>query len=294
MDDSDRPEQDSLAPEPDFGRPEATDADSYLFPRQPKEVNRLDLQHFALREALGANYLAPVHRPRAILDAGTGTGRWAFDLCQLFPHALVAGLDTGSAPKEETPPGFRFLRADIAEGLPFAGASFDFVHQRLLRAGIPLDAWPRVVEDLVRVTRPGGVVELVEIRNGVRPSGPATRRLFALLLQVGEAFHLDLEGPPALALDKLLNQAGVKPVRSRYLDVPAGEWGGRKGSFMASNMRAMFTGLSPVFEARCQVPAAQTVELVRTMLEEIERFRSQCTVAFFWGRKPALEAPGPG
>jgi hypothetical protein len=32
----------------------------YMLSRRASEVNQLDLQHYALREALGANYVAPV------------------------------------------------------------------------------------------------------------------------------------------------------------------------------------------------------------------------------------------
>ena len=45
-------------------RERSTGGDAYLFPRHPSEVDRLDVQHYALREALGANYLAPVGRRR--------------------------------------------------------------------------------------------------------------------------------------------------------------------------------------------------------------------------------------
>jgi hypothetical protein len=55
---------------------------SYIFPRHAAEVDRLDLQHFALREALGGDYLAP-----------SGTGRWAAELSMDFPEALVVALD---------------------------------------------------------------------------------------------------------------------------------------------------------------------------------------------------------
>lgn len=278
---------------PDGDEVPTSSGDSYLFPREPHEVNRLDLQHYALREALGANFLAPVHRPQAVLDAGTGTGRWALDLGQLFPHALIVGLDSAVRPDEGRPGGLAFVQGNIVDGLPFPDASFDFVHQRLLRAGLPLRAWPAAVAELVRVTRPGGLVELVEVRNGVRPSGPATRRLFSLLLRMCEAMELDVEGPPGLALDRFLGDAGIHPVRSRYVDVPTGEWGGRMGSFMASNVRHMFSGLAPVFEDRFQVPAAETLRLVREMLQEFERFRSQSTFAYLWGRKPP-KAPRPG
>ncbi|MFZ0217511.1 MAG: class I SAM-dependent methyltransferase [Candidatus Dormiibacterota bacterium] len=136
--------------------------DSYMLPRNPSEVSRLDLQHYALRETLGANFLAPVSHPGRILDAGTGTGQWAFELCETFPEATAVGLDVAATSKSPAPETYRFVRGNLLAGLPFEDACFGFVHQRLLRAGIPAQAWPAVVQDLARVTSPGGWVELVE------------------------------------------------------------------------------------------------------------------------------------
>ncbi len=49
----------------------------YVLPRDLEEMNRLDFQHYVLRQAFKGNFLAPVENPVAILDVGTGTGRWA-------------------------------------------------------------------------------------------------------------------------------------------------------------------------------------------------------------------------
>ncbi|MBJ7612591.1 MAG: hypothetical protein DLM67_27150 [Candidatus Nephthysia bennettiae] len=109
---------------------------SYIFPRHPAEIDRLDLQHFAMREVLGGNYLAPISAPARILDVGSGTGRWAAEISMDFPEALVVALDLQSS--QPIPlPNYRFLRGNVLDGLPFVGNSFNFVHQRLLGPGLP-------------------------------------------------------------------------------------------------------------------------------------------------------------
>src|SRR5215467_3249923 len=105
--------------------------DRYLFPRHPTEIDRLDIQHYALRRALGADYLAPISRVDRVLDVGAGNGRWGYDLCAEFPRAMVVGVDLVSG-KPGPPAGYRFVRANLLHGLPFAEDAFDFVHQRLL------------------------------------------------------------------------------------------------------------------------------------------------------------------
>src|SRR5262245_61759287 len=132
----------------------------YVLPRHPAEIDRLDVQHYALRQALEADFLAPVQGPERILDVGAGTGQWAFDQCARFPEALVTGFDLEPS-KPEAPPNYRLVRGNLLQGLPFASGSFDFVHQRLLMLAVPLRLWPGVVDELVRVLQPGGWLELV-------------------------------------------------------------------------------------------------------------------------------------
>lgn len=257
----------------------------YLFPRHPREVNRLDLQHYAFREALGANYLAPIDSPERILDVGTGTGRWCLDMIADFPQATAVGLDL-VAEKPVQDHRYGPVRGDVTAGLPFRDESFDFVHQRLLRSGIHVAAWPDAIADLVRVTRRGGWVELFEIGDEQMREGPATAELFGGLLGLATARGLDTDGSVVFALDRLLTEAGLEEVTARRFELPIGEWGGRPGSFLASDMRAMFTRLAPFFEARLAVPQEQTLERIRTSLSECEELHSAAVFLGAWGRRP--------
>src|SRR5579883_2951423 len=158
----------------------------YALPRDLEEMNRLDFQHFLLRQAFKGNYAAPIGNPGSILDVGAGTGRWAREMALLFPQAQVVGIDvnvppvdeaaSGGAASEPLPPNYRFVAGNVLEGLPFPDASFDFVHMRLLVAGIPHDRWPGVIKELARVTQPGGWVESVESPS-LQRGGPATERI---------------------------------------------------------------------------------------------------------------------
>src|SRR5690242_21232433 len=80
---------------------------AYMLPRHETEIDRLDVQHYALRAALRGNHAAPLGRPAAILDVGSGTGQWAYDLCLEFPDALVVGLDLVPGKVGHRPPNYR-------------------------------------------------------------------------------------------------------------------------------------------------------------------------------------------
>ena len=227
---------------------------SYVLPRHPTEVDRLDVQHYALREALDANYLAPVRSPTVVLDAGTGTGQWAYEVCREFPEATVIGLDLVPG-KAGSPPNYRGVRGNLLQGLPLRDDLIDFVHQRFLFSGVPVKSWPDVVTDLVRVARPGGWVELVEGATELQPTSPATERLAELFRTLNTSMGLDSTGVVFKSLDGYLKGAGMSEVERHTVALPVGEWGGRIGSMMASDFRALFTRLAPVFQVKFGVSA---------------------------------------
>lgn len=157
----------------------------YALPKDPREVQRQDFQHFIIRNSLLSNYLAPLSQPRSILDVGCGTGRWAMEMAAEFPQASVVGIDLvrpESATSlghglEQQPHNVTFIEGDILEGLPFAPASFDFVYMRFLFMAIPAKRWAAVLDDLIRVTRPGGWIESVETWMTVSDTHPALRAI---------------------------------------------------------------------------------------------------------------------
>ncbi len=258
---------------------------SYLFPRHPGEADRLDLQHHALREALGRNYLAPISSPGRVLDVGTGTGRWGFEVCWEHPEALVVGLDLVPG-RAEHPSGYRHVRGNVLQGLPFREESFDLVHQRYLVSGIPLAEWPRVVAELVRVTRPGGWVELGEPTIRLHRIGTVTDRLQRMFLELAGSLGLDTGDAVYGALDRYLREAGLEEVTRRELELPVGEWGGRVGSFLASDIRAVSTRICEVLQAKGVLPGEEAADLIRRSTREFEEERTVWPVAVAYGRRP--------
>lgn len=148
--------------------------DDYPMSKDEIERQRLDLQHRLLREGLGRNHFAPVRRPRAILNVGSGSGIWCREMARLFPFARVLGLDITEVyeayarahlPEKDQPTNYHFLRADALLGFPFQGDSsdaFDLVHSRFLAVWVHQQRWPWMVAEMARVSRPGGWVESVE------------------------------------------------------------------------------------------------------------------------------------
>jgi len=259
--------------------------DAYVLPRDPGQVERLDVQHVAIREAMKGNHLAPIIGPGRILDVGCGTGQWAYEICAEFPDSMVVGLDLTPS-KPSPPPNYRYVEGNLLQGLPFAGGQFDFVHQRLLISGIPLRDWPGEVAELVRVTRRGGWIELFEAFPGVSPEGPATRRLWDVFRQLGRAVGHDTFGHVFRSLDRYLAEAGAVGLVSHTVVLPIGEWGGRVGAWMARDVRSLFGGLVEVFQT-AGLTETECRELIDAMFGEFEELHASIRNRVVVGCRPA-------
>jgi len=244
----------------------------YVLPKDTAEISRLDFQHFLLRQSFQGNYLAPIGQPRSILDVGTGTGRWCHEMAQAFPAAQVIGCDLveQATNKQEAPPNYQFVEADVFKPLPFPGERFDFVHQRLLFLAIPAHLWANELRELVHVTRLGGWIELVESEIVVHNGGPATNRMGHWIIEVSRKRGIDASQIPNLG--NYLSQAGLENISTTSVSVPIGHWGGRVGSMMAANVNAAYQAMKPLITSQLGVaPEAyeQTIELQQQEWEEL-------------------------
>ncbi len=220
----------------------------YALPKDQGEQDRLDFQHYGLRLLLGGDYAAPIPpTTRHILDVGTGTGRWAYEMAHQFSAAYIMGVDL-EAPRNSPhaqPLNYRFVQADVLQGLPFSANYFDFVHLRLLGVAIPAARWPSVLRELVRVTCPGGWIEWLEISTVYDRPGPATQQLLHWWEEIEECtgFRLSL----LEHLGGLLTQAGVQEIHTRTIEAPLGKWGARAGELLSTDLHATFGSLKPFY-----------------------------------------------
>ena len=251
----------------------------YIVPWDIEEHNRLDFQHFMLRYALRGNYAAPIGTPHSILDVGSGTGRWAIEMANHFPRAKVIGLDINAPPVDllaekgidTRPANYQFVAGNLLEGLPFADASFDYVHMRALVTAIPHDRWPLVIGELARVTRPGGWVESLEV-TFLQGGGPAVNQLMtwldATLSRRGVVF---LDGG---AVGTVMQSVGLTNVTVRSEAMPCGDSGGRVGKMLATDWISVLKGLGGMTVAQGVTSAEafdQTIEAAQRELAEPQR-----------------------
>lgn len=109
--------------------------------------------------------------PAAVLDIATGSGNWilqaaaqweettrfvGFDLVGIQPALSITG------PLASSNNRIQWVQGNALEKLPFNTGSFDFVRMCKIALGIPETKWHQLLEEAVRVLKPGGSLEIIE------------------------------------------------------------------------------------------------------------------------------------
>ncbi|KAF7374822.1 Methyltransf-25 domain-containing protein [Mycena sanguinolenta] len=126
--------------------------------------------------------------PQFVLDLGCGSGYWAMEAAKQWPNAQIVGFDlkaiqpellaldasymrsledAGFAPEplpiaNDIANRVQWVHGNFLDGLPFHSDYFDFIHISGIGLGVPEDEWQFVLEEVSRVMRPDGVLEMIE------------------------------------------------------------------------------------------------------------------------------------
>jgi tRNA G46 methylase TrmB len=66
----------------------------------------------------------------AIVDVGTGSGRWVVEVADDYPTAHVVGIDLSPIQPTDVPSNAEFILMDLSQGLDFETGSTDLVQSR--------------------------------------------------------------------------------------------------------------------------------------------------------------------
>lgn len=90
--------------------------------------------------------------------------------------STVIGVDIAPMFPKNSLPNTAFLKCNVLDGLPFPDCTFDFVRQAYLIICIDWQKWKeRALKELIRVTKPGGYIEIVDLDAEIVQPGPIGR-----------------------------------------------------------------------------------------------------------------------
>jgi ubiquinone/menaquinone biosynthesis C-methylase UbiE len=198
------------------------------------ELNRLVVQDRMFTTVMGG-VLPEQEDPsqfRRVLDIGCGPGGWLLETAQQYPQIQkLYGIDISStmiryarelAEKQSMPTGpkerVEFLTMDALMVLEFPEDFFDLVNLRFGVSFMRQWDWPKMFDEMHRVTRTGGVIRLVELEIGSHSDSEALTRFAELVRRaLYRAGHLFAESATGLIdmLPSLLVRNGFTRLETR-------------------------------------------------------------------------------
>ncbi|CAJ0844757.1 2316_t:CDS:2 [Entrophospora sp. SA101] len=102
----------------------------------------------------------------------------SLDMAHTFLNCEFIGIDISPIyPSEIKPSNVKFQKVNVIQGLPFPDNHFDFVYQRFLVMSLTPSQIEILINELLRVLKPGGWLEIMEAGIGTLNQGPAQKLL---------------------------------------------------------------------------------------------------------------------
>ncbi|RUS30864.1 S-adenosyl-L-methionine-dependent methyltransferase [Jimgerdemannia flammicorona] len=233
------------------------------------------------------NYNAPIEDSLTngikVLDAGCGTGRWTIDMAEDYPASKFFGLDIADMfPKAGYPENCTFIHADTLKKLPFEDNTFDFVFQRLMLLAFTPADWNMAISELVRVTKPGGWIELYEVEMQMQRPGGTFLKFYKGLETAAELNKIDMSlvhHLPELVSSHLEN------IHYDYLSLPFG-WHGPVGQLFLSNWEMCYRALQHVLAPIMGVTDKEYSDMIAQVCVEFPEKKTWTKMPYVFGMKP--------
>lgn len=80
-----------------------------------------------------------------------------------YPDCQYEGCDMVQVTNSNVIPSqVKYSIGNVLEGLNYPDNTFDFVHMRLFILALREIEWPIAIKEILRVTKPGGMIQLLE------------------------------------------------------------------------------------------------------------------------------------
>ncbi|CAK7235721.1 hypothetical protein SCUCBS95973_009362 [Sporothrix curviconia] len=271
----------------------------YPLPNDIQEQARLDLQHaIFLLMARGKAFLAPIDKPKRVLDFATGTGIWAIEFALEFPDAHVVGTDLSPIQPAFVPANCTFEVDDAEDEWSF-DEPFDFIHGRALVSCFRNPA--TVIRSAFNHLAEGGWLELQDGHFPIKfasppPANCVLSRYFDLLL--AGAARAGRPWTNTRHYKQWMEEAGLEDVVERRFYWPVSPWPRGAyyktlGAYVQQDLLNGIEGLS----LKLLGVLGWSFGDIQQLLVEVRRdlldtsIHAYVEVSFLWGRKPVTGEP---
>ncbi|KAF0551144.1 S-adenosyl-L-methionine-dependent methyltransferase [Gigaspora margarita] len=252
-------------------------------------ITHSQLQHNIHRYIWQNNFSSPVddllRKGRArVLEIGCGDGTWTIDLAKEFTWSLFTAIDTHSRfDRRVENTNVTFLKADVLDGLPFDPDTFDLVYMRFL--SFTEKQWlDKVANEIVRVCKPGGWIEIMDCTNQYAPKGSSTTQLESVYHEYLKSKNIDLILNPRFE-DYLRSTNKITVIRREEKKVTLGKGGGKVGPLLLQNITTTWEQSKKTLSELMGISEKDFDLLIRTFQKEVNDLKTSTRYIRIYGQK---------
>jgi len=276
----------------------------FIDPEDPTETTRLLLLDKTVTQSMGSLFPESLDLTQVstVLDLACGPGGWALGVARTHPEMEVVGVDISQKMVRYANAqadalildNVTFQVMNILGPLMFPDEAFDVVNARLMASFMPAVAWPKLLQECVRITRPGGIIRLVEAEWGMS-NGEAREQLAGRLIRAlwltGKGYYPEgkLLGI-TLMLTQFLREGGLADIQHKAHAIDYSH-GTQAHESWYQNALFGYPLLFPFMQKAGVITQKEFDQLYQQTLDEMQepRFRGLFFFLSAWGRKPPVE-----
>lgn len=225
------------------------------------EIDRLIHQDHIVTKTMGGVLPEQVdpsafHR---ILDVACGPGSWIMEAARVYPTMSLVGIDINQrmmnyarsqAEAEGIANRVEFHVMDALHPLALPDASFDLVNLRFGVSFVRTWDWPNLFSELLRITRPGGIIRITDSEIITQSNSPALTRLQEMAIcaffRAGHLFAQESAGLIA-HLEPLFTRYGMQQIQAKPHALQF-QFGTAEGQAYCEDMWRIYQSISPFLQ----------------------------------------------
>ncbi|GES97755.1 S-adenosyl-L-methionine-dependent methyltransferase [Rhizophagus clarus] len=267
-------------------------ADYYLSNNDFNDLDRQHMHNFIIKYIFQGSFSAPVEENLTlgckVLDVACGPATWLLDLASKYENSIFFGLDIKPIfPREIKPSNLKFVQADILNRLPFRDNNFEFTHIESMVNILTTGQWDFVLSELIRVTKPGGYIEITDLYLNIDKHTPILYEVYKGLYRSCLKRNVNIRS--IIHLNSILeSKQNIGTVHRDEKIVIFGPNGGKAGLTYQEVVTLFLTTNLAVKElsAEMRIPEERFKKMIEYLKEELKgNYTSKGHVLRFWAQK---------
>ncbi|KAI8068760.1 hypothetical protein BDF21DRAFT_439911 [Thamnidium elegans] len=207
-----------------------------------------------------------------------GPGWWLMGMANDYPRSHFTGVDLMIYPVTSPPKNCHFRVLDMSKGLPYPDNTFDMVSQHDTLFRYNQEDWDILLPEIIRVTKPGGYVELIENGGVLQDIGP-NMSIWSMRLAVSlqtRGINLKIASTLSTLLDDFEE---LDVIQGSHRSIPVG-WYGRTGDIAMDCLDRLFYAVKPKVCEDWSMSPAKYDKVTKAASAECKDFRSWINIHY--------------